>query len=296
MKIYTYYDQVADLPCQTDLIELWRRNWLSRGFEPVVLNDHDARKHPRYEEYVDYIRALHLEIKGDTIQPYGLSCYLRWLAYAVVSEPLFVTSDYDVLNFSLDVEDVEPDIIHLMCAATPCLVTGTPELFDRFTCMFVETMVSKIDDWRGTFKENTWLNDQEFLARCLLEGSADDRSHFMQQHQIKMNLDWGKYVENYNGYDTKNTHPCVHYAHHALHEALPIIRDDQSMDSIRKFEKFLDDYNIGFHAGYFTNVTKLTDLKFDKEINWSINYQTNVHRMRLLIMNLDIETHEKNRK
>ena len=68
MKVYTYYDQIPGLPCQTDLIDLWKKFWPSRGYEPVVLNDSDARKHPRYEQFCSYITELHKEIKQVSIQ------------------------------------------------------------------------------------------------------------------------------------------------------------------------------------------------------------------------------------
>jgi hypothetical protein len=288
MKVYTYYDQIPGLPCQTDLIDLWKKSWSSRGYDPVVLNDTDARKHPRYEQFCSYITELHKEIKQEPIQKYGLSCYLRWLSYATTDDPACITSDYDVLNFNLNTSMFDTKNIHLMAAGTPCLVAGSADLFDRFSQMFIDTMIEHVDVWRGTFKDNVWLNDQEFLARCLYTGEKSTRQKFVEKYNLNVNYDWGKFCENYKGIQTKQKHPCVHYAHHALHEYMPILRGDQSMNTIKLFEKFLQDYNIGFENGHFTQIPKLTQLQFNKEIDWTCNYQENIHRFRLLVMYLDL--------
>src|SRR6056300_712723 len=108
MKVYTYYDRINGFTCQLDVIKLWDKTWRDRGFEPCVLSDHDALKHPYCEEYVNYIQALHEEIVGKQIDHYGTSCYMRWLAYANTGDDEMYTSDYDVLNFSLEPNSINP--------------------------------------------------------------------------------------------------------------------------------------------------------------------------------------------
>lgn len=91
MQIYTYYTDCQDLPGvdELKLINLWRRGWQLIGWEPVVLKEYHARRHPEFEIYDKAVSAL------PSVNPpgYDRACFLRWLALAVAGGGYM--ADYD---------------------------------------------------------------------------------------------------------------------------------------------------------------------------------------------------------
>jgi len=290
MNVYTYYDRINGFTCQIDVIKLWEKTWRDRGFEPRVLNESDARKHPYCEEYVNYIQALHEEIVGKPIDQYGTSCYLRWLAYANTGDDVMYTSDYDVLNFSLEpVDSIDPDMIHLMQGATPCLVTGSSAGFEKLARVFVRVMIENIDHLKQAVKDQLWLHDQEILAEFIYNGPLEERTKFVNTNNLLINYDFTKYCHDWRDNNTSKNTPCVHYSHHSFHSRLPILRGDESSLSIKKFEKFCESYDIRIESGNIIPSCDLpTDLLFELSPDWTAHYQKNLHRLRLIVMQTDI--------
>lgn len=117
MNVFTYY--VDDIPglydaqptslgtaeSQRELLKLWERNWKSRGWEPVVLTEDDARKHPRFSFFDEIFRAKPTEYGI----PYTLACWLRWLAMSQVGGMLV---DYDVFTYSFRPRDAIDHLAH----------------------------------------------------------------------------------------------------------------------------------------------------------------------------------------
>ena len=48
MIIYTYYQDIEH-SSQNELIDLWKISWSRQGYEPIVLNLEDAKKHPYFD-------------------------------------------------------------------------------------------------------------------------------------------------------------------------------------------------------------------------------------------------------
>lgn len=93
MKIHSYWAEVPELKSEDEfrLTLLWRARWEAAGFEPVILNEFIARKHPLFA-------ALDAEVsKRPTTNPkaYEAACHHRWLALAQVGGGWM--SDLDVL-------------------------------------------------------------------------------------------------------------------------------------------------------------------------------------------------------
>ena len=99
MKIYTYYQNINH-SSQKELIDLWKISWSRHGYEPIVLNLEDAKKHSYFETLNSEMRRIFNEITGRTIIDYGMSCWLRWLAYAIQEDEKFYVSDYDAININ----------------------------------------------------------------------------------------------------------------------------------------------------------------------------------------------------
>lgn len=86
------------------LIELWKENWLEKGWNPVVLDEDYARANKIIESvnFEDFGSNLYrFSINGPQ---YLIQCYYKWLAYTrfIIENGVTLWCDYDVYNHSLD--------------------------------------------------------------------------------------------------------------------------------------------------------------------------------------------------
>jgi hypothetical protein len=104
MKVFTYYMPTPVWPerNQLDLIDIWKRSWIKRGWEPVVLTEDDAKTHPKFSYYKEKIWALPTEYGHD----YEGACFMRWLAVAQAGGGMM--TDYDVINYEFLPSDLPP--------------------------------------------------------------------------------------------------------------------------------------------------------------------------------------------
>lgn len=118
MKIYAYYDTVFNGNRNQEeamLLEQWKVNWRSKGWEPLSLNTHHATAHPRYIEWLNKMEKL------PTVNPkrYENACFMRWMAMHTLGGGWMV--DYDVYNLGL--EPIPLTGFVLACAGgVPCMV------------------------------------------------------------------------------------------------------------------------------------------------------------------------------
>lgn len=91
MKIYSYYAEVPDLNRfdELKLITVWREAWTAAGWEPFVLSEWYARKHPLYAALDELVSKL----PSTNPARYERACYMRWLALAAIGGGWM--SDYD---------------------------------------------------------------------------------------------------------------------------------------------------------------------------------------------------------
>jgi hypothetical protein len=168
MKIYTYYENI-NFKNQDELIKLWKESWEVNGFDAIVLSLEDSKKNPYYDEFVNKIKQIHLDITGNDIKRYGLSCYLRWLAYSNQSgvEP-FLVSDYDVINRNFSIVQInEPyNELSFMDRYCPCLAYGTSENFLSFCKDIISYTISNKEIIKDAYQAEKFTNyhDQEFLV------------------------------------------------------------------------------------------------------------------------------------
>lgn len=141
MKIHTYYEFIDDqYEPQDRIIDVWRRSWAAKGWEPVVLGPEVARRHELYYA---------IETLGDrwllnsVLKPaYALACYRRWMAYEIACEDVLRWSDYDVMNADYPVPS-DPngirDVGGLWLAdddAVPCVGGATKDALRSLNRMF----------------------------------------------------------------------------------------------------------------------------------------------------------------
>lgn len=166
MKIYTYYDNL-DFSHQNELLRLWIHSWQTQGFDPVVLSRTDAEKHAYYEAFVANLYLIHRNITNQELTSYGLSCYLRWLAYANLDQTdNFLMSDYDVINKNFIVDDIKINSPGFLDRYCPCLVYGN----SNFCLEFCKDIINYSNEYQKNIiqeykKQNcVWYHDQDFLA------------------------------------------------------------------------------------------------------------------------------------
>lgn len=168
MKIFTYYENI-NFQHQDELVQLWKASWDAQGFESTVLTLEDAKKSSYYEEFVNSIKKAHIDIAGYEIRPYGLSCYVRWLAYSVQShQDSFLVSDYDIINKNFKATEMneQANILSFMDRYCPCLAYGSPDQFLEFC----KNIISISSEYKETLRKEyqaknlACYHDQEFLV------------------------------------------------------------------------------------------------------------------------------------
>jgi hypothetical protein len=212
MEIYTYYDPIdEDDSEQLELIDFWIKSWEKNEYDAIVLKRKDAESHPFFKDFNDHIIRIHKKMMAgskspEDIQPYGLSCYHRWLAYAnqTTTEPFFV-SDYDVYNTGFEGCKLI-DNLHMMHNVCPCFSSGTPIQFLDLCVDFIRISDHYYDNISSTVREFIWYHDQNFFIA---------NKEFLDSEKIKFsNLpDWNNslhHVSHQYVYDKFKVYDNVH--------------------------------------------------------------------------------------
>lgn len=134
--IYCYYEaaEKIDAAEQLKLIEIWKSEWRAHGWNPVVLHESDAQRHPLFN------RAKATFAQFPSVNPvgYDLGCWLRWLAVSACGGGWM--SDYDVLP--LDMSHVNSKGLTFFSGNAndpniPCLVYGEKCDYDALITFFL---------------------------------------------------------------------------------------------------------------------------------------------------------------
>ncbi|MEI7532862.1 MAG: hypothetical protein WCK57_00700 [Verrucomicrobiae bacterium] len=196
-------------------LTLWRESWEKNGWEPVVLNENDAGRHPLYGEFSRAVQAFP-SVNGPG---FDYHAFMRWLASAqIVSETGWgiVTTEPDVINYSMDPESLRslgiPSGKCLFLSPVPAMVLG--DGFERF-CQAVIAHTLQPED---SFDGNPHLSDQDFAFRY-----GAGVVEFLGENRYC--------AEAFQG-DRWKTSPCVHYATAYMienkclpkHEHIPLLR------------------------------------------------------------------------
>lgn len=97
VKLYTYFNDVPGIsPFDSyKLILLWMEHWKAVGFEPFVLTEWHASKHPMFEKFNAVVSAF----PSVNSPEYERACWIRWLAFSAMGGGYM--SDYDVFPVKL---------------------------------------------------------------------------------------------------------------------------------------------------------------------------------------------------
>lgn len=181
MKVYTYYQNINH-SSQNELIDLWKISWSRQGYEPIVLNLEDAKKHSYFETLNTEMRRIFKEITGKQIGEYGMSCWFRWLAYATQTEEKFYVSDYDAINVNFPIIEAE-NKLHLMDNDCPFLASGTPKQFENLCKAFVDVSNNRTKVLK---EQANHYHDQEFFQYNFMPQYNDDYKQLRNKHNILM--------------------------------------------------------------------------------------------------------------
>ena len=173
MKIYTYYQDIK-FNQQNELLDLWKISWEKMGFTPIVLNLDDAKKDPRYQDFCKKMKFIFAKITGKKLNPYGLSCFVRWLAYSTVEnkEERFFVSDYDVIN-SGKWKTWHPitNKLHFYDADCPCLASGNAQEFGQLCDAFFDVTMNRLTALQA--KANHYHDQEFFMYNFMHKDNAD---------------------------------------------------------------------------------------------------------------------------
>ena len=220
MKIYTYYQDINH-SSQQELIDLWKISWSRQGYDPIVLNSEDAKKHFYYETLNSEMRRIFKEITNQEIGKYGMSCWFRWLAYATQKEEKFYVSDYDGINLNFSLAEPSSKL-HLMDTDCPFLASGTPKQFENLCKAFVAVSNERIEILK---QQAHHYHDQEFFHYNFMPQRNDSCNQLRNKHNILITRDRTKFgglidpVENkilagpYIGYIENEKYGVVHVSH-----------------------------------------------------------------------------------
>lgn len=197
MKIYTYYQNINH-SYQNELIDLWKFSWSRQGYEPIVLNLQDAKRHPYFDTLNTEMRRIFKEITNKKSGEYGMCCWFRWLAYATQEEEKFYVSDYDAINVNFPITEPK-NKLHLMDAHVPCFASGAPTQFENLCKAFVEVSNQRIDILK---QQTDHYHDQEFF----LYNSEELKNH----HNIVMTRERDKLL---SPYIKDCLTPIIHFSH-----------------------------------------------------------------------------------
>ena len=167
MKIYTFYEKIFNN--QEQLIDLWKKNWSEKGFEPIVLSVKDSEKSPLFKEFSTKINSIHKYVTGADISRYGLACYYRWIAYSTQnSKEAFLVSDYDIINKNFKIEDCEykDGKISFLNRFCPCLAVGKVNDYKSFISDILSISQKHMSQIKKEFNSSKFIqyHDQEFLS------------------------------------------------------------------------------------------------------------------------------------
>lgn len=200
MNVYTYYRPTPDCPryvpeSQLALIELWKRSWKNRGWNPIVLGDDDAKKHPEFDRFFEKVSQLPVH-RWSTWRAAGL---LQWVAVAAAGGGM--VTDYDVLNYGFFPESVPvSDKMLMFCDEPPGWFTGaTFGSLEHY-----EKMISLLLGWKVTERDAVQHGEYKGTPCCGILSMLS---------QVYKTLDWFKVVPgcahySYPGWEKS---PMVHY-------------------------------------------------------------------------------------
>ena len=218
--VVTYYTEISDFGASVNnktLLELWKKNWKSKGWNPIVLSDKDSKKHKDIC-YFDVGNETSLLVRNSRLdKKYLWNCYLRWFAYAkyVEENGTCIWSDFDVMNCGLTPEKLEYKNIPVDTAFNGSLCSGILSL-EGSKILIENIKLLNDEDENVILKINTYLKNvlNKDINDMVILGALNTfkinsictclRMKQINQELVPFNLD-GSYK--------KEKYPLIHFHH-----------------------------------------------------------------------------------
>ena len=138
-----------DEDSQRKLIDVWERSWRKSGYEPIVLNEGDAKQHPMYDRFNENVSKLPSEYGPN----YDRACFMRWLAMAAQPDGGLML-DYDVISYGFPLLTPDPKTMQIFCEEPPVpidmgAVLGTKQHYEDMSHIFANWTPDR-GDWNDS--------------------------------------------------------------------------------------------------------------------------------------------------
>ncbi len=145
-KIFTYFEKIPNnRKNEVALLDLWYKNWSSKGWKCFVLDERYAAKHPLYKSFKQKAKTF------PTVnnKQYEYHCFVRWLAFSMCcKDGSEFICDYDLMNYGFEPPSKNNDKIVFYYDA-PCLTLGNREQIDNLCKLFMQYEIEKNDLHNG---------------------------------------------------------------------------------------------------------------------------------------------------
>lgn len=167
-NVYTYFHKLTGTTIETQtILDLWRKGWATRGWNPVILTFADVVKNPKFEEFTAALDKLPCAT-GDRRR--WAHQFHRWLALESASGGLMV--DYDVLPGDFTPAFLgDMTAIHFRAGDTDAPIFGA--FFTSEECSkFVAAIMAYDAQPSDKMGENAHVTDDS-IARSVAEPAHD---------------------------------------------------------------------------------------------------------------------------
>lgn len=188
--MHTFFQSLEEGASADPLLDLWRNEWESIGFETRVLTMQDVESNPAYPAMKASAEAY---FEGKDAGYYNMLCLYRYLAMANVGGGYM--SDYDTFPLNFPIEKysglVNDGKFTSFQGHVPSLISASASEWQRIAELFIKQMPVSTADW----KSDMYL---------LLEVG------YVKENDIIL-YDQGSYVETFLKYKERDVVDCEKY-------------------------------------------------------------------------------------
>jgi len=147
-----------------EMLEAWSKAWYDRGWEPIVLNLEDAKKHPDFEHYSSRFENLTPDEAFIFGGSYNYMCLMRWLAIAAQRTDAFM-SDYDTFPMHIKANDghylPNGGKFTVYERVVPSLMSASASEWDSLAKQVIENVLDKFEKegTQGVYSDMYALED-----------------------------------------------------------------------------------------------------------------------------------------
>lgn len=180
MRVFTFFRECGVNRDSGWILNAWSKLWRDHGYEPVVLTDQDARRHPKFEEWNAFFSTL----PTVNSKHYEMSCFVRWLPMSMTGG-LMVDYDLAPINFP------ESEAARILASApitfcdrnrVPCCVIGSAAGFASVLGWFKDYKMD-VDD---SMNHRPHISDMLICTRHREASTLDIVKEYGEQKEAMM--------------------------------------------------------------------------------------------------------------